>query len=1013
MKSYEDIAERVFQKGDEILKRKQKRIALIKKNTLIISEICAAIIVCFGVWKTNDMEILPHRNFPDNVINESENNTEISVPVSTSENKENEIYISQTTAADETDIEREINTSVFATGSAAEITLQDTDIPNNRSTAQTQMPVQTVVQTNLQTTAQNDLQTNLITTKIQPQVTVCTTEQIYDERSYYMKKLASLSVSAILIASSVTPSIGSAKYEIDTSRYWPGEKAIFAKMDSGELDIDINGDGVFDLLDGYTMQLYFDHKVEPDYVFSNPKMEELYYSTLYQVVDQETINRIEAIADYNEDGKVTDTDKAHLVRYFIANQKLKIEHLDPAYYSTQSLCESHHETHGNWTSEECYVNLLCQHMEYLHAGYDIVAEMYENGMIDLDFNGNGQLDIGDIYDFYVYYNENTWFDTNDCTDYLTAEEVERCREAYQYYPSSSQDLIGSPQKYNFLYYVTLYVVGHIELKSEYFTEEYYQETFSPYYRPSEGIINYRVEAAANYLGLKPDEDDLQGSAKYEIDTSRYWPGEKEIFAKMDSGELDVDINGNGEFDVFDGFLLKCYVDGLSVPDNTAGFKLDSETVNRIKAIADYNNDEIVDQSDVKSLMRYFIASRKMKSEYLDPTYYNPEYTDFDYKYNNVPKPAEVRYAFSLHKNVEALLAGYDIVAEMYEDGSLNLDFNGNGHLDVGDVYDLYIYESLNRENVDTEEIKSDYISDEEWDRCDEAFATYPHVVGGLSSGSSYNFLYYVTLYVAGHTELRPEYFTEKYYQETYSNYYQAPQYWISSRMRDAAKILGLKIDDKVWIKYDEDEFYDFFDAYCNDVENDLRPAPDVNMDGVVDYYDYFAANIYFEDLLNDVTADESILSADIWNNLAENCDFNGNGTSKDICDILTVQIYVIKYCGSNDAFELAYKDYTEKLGGTSTHTTEAVSYENNLRILSELEKNTVVYGDANCDGKVTIADSTAIMQSLGNPDKYKLSEQGARNADCCNPGDGVTTSDAIAIQKIHSKILSKLPEISK
>lgn len=711
MKSYEDIAERVFQKGDEILKRKQKRIALIKKNTLIISEICAAIIVCFGVWKTNDMEILPHRNFPDNVITESENNTEISAPVSTSENKENEIYISQTTAADETDIEREINTSVFAIESAAEITLQDTDIPNKRSTAQAQMPVQTVVQTNLQTTAQNDLQTNLITTKIQPQVTVCTTEQIYDERSYYMKKLASLSVSAILIASSVTPSIGSAKYEIDTSRYWPGEK--------------------------------------------------------------------------------------------------------------------------------------------------------------------------------------------------------------------------------------------------------------------------------------------------------------EIFAKMDSGELDVDINGNGEFDVFDGFLLKCYVDGLSVPDNTAGFKLDSETVNRIKAIADYNNDEIVDQSDVKSLMRYFIASRKMKSEYLDPTYYNPEYTDFDYKYNNVPKPAEVRYAFSLHKNVEALLAGYDIVAEMYEDGSLNLDFNGNGHLDVGDVYDLYIYESLNRENVDTEEIKSDYISDEEWDRCDEAFATYPHVVGGLSIGSRYNFLYYVTLYVAGHTELRPEYFTEEYYQETYSNYYQAPQYWISSRMRDAAKILGLKIDDKVWIKYDEDEFYDFFDAYCNDVENDLRPAPDVNMDGVVDYYDYFAANIYFEDLLNDVTADESILSADIWNNLAENCDFNGNGTSKDIYDILTVQIYVIKYCGNNDAFELAYQDYKTKLGGTSTHTTEAVSYENNLRILSELEKNTVVYGDANCDGKVTIADSTAIMQSLGNPDKYGLSEQGARNADCCNPGDGVTTSDAIAIQKIHSKILSKLPEISK
>ncbi len=68
-------------------------------------------------------------------------------------------------------------------------------------------------------------------------------------------------------------------------------------------------------------------------------------------------------------------------------------------------------------------------------------------------------------------------------------------------------------------------------------------------------------------------------------------------------------------------------------------------------------------------------------------------------------------------------------------------------------------------------------------------------------------------------------------------------------------------------------------------------------------------------------------------------------------------------------------------------------------------------GDANCDGKVSIADSTAILQALGNPDKYGLSKQGAVNADCCNPGDGVLPSDALAIQKIDAKVLSALPEI--
>jgi len=69
-------------------------------------------------------------------------------------------------------------------------------------------------------------------------------------------------------------------------------------------------------------------------------------------------------------------------------------------------------------------------------------------------------------------------------------------------------------------------------------------------------------------------------------------------------------------------------------------------------------------------------------------------------------------------------------------------------------------------------------------------------------------------------------------------------------------------------------------------------------------------------------------------------------------------------------------------------------------------------GDANCDGQVTIADSTAILQALGNPDKYGLSEQGAKNADCCNPGDGVLPSDALAIQKVDAKVISKLPEIT-
>ncbi len=63
-------------------------------------------------------------------------------------------------------------------------------------------------------------------------------------------------------------------------------------------------------------------------------------------------------------------------------------------------------------------------------------------------------------------------------------------------------------------------------------------------------------------------------------------------------------------------------------------------------------------------------------------------------------------------------------------------------------------------------------------------------------------------------------------------------------------------------------------------------------------------------------------------------------------------------------------------------------------------------GDANCDGKVTIADATTILQSLGNPDKYNLSAQGEKNADVTG-NDGVMPSDAVMIQAYDAKIIDE------
>lgn len=67
---------------------------------------------------------------------------------------------------------------------------------------------------------------------------------------------------------------------------------------------------------------------------------------------------------------------------------------------------------------------------------------------------------------------------------------------------------------------------------------------------------------------------------------------------------------------------------------------------------------------------------------------------------------------------------------------------------------------------------------------------------------------------------------------------------------------------------------------------------------------------------------------------------------------------------------------------------------------------TSTWGDANLDGRVTIADATAILQSIANKDKYELKPQGKANADIVDNGDGVTSKDALAIQMLDAKAIS-------
>lgn len=77
-----------------------------------------------------------------------------------------------------------------------------------------------------------------------------------------------------------------------------------------------------------------------------------------------------------------------------------------------------------------------------------------------------------------------------------------------------------------------------------------------------------------------------------------------------------------------------------------------------------------------------------------------------------------------------------------------------------------------------------------------------------------------------------------------------------------------------------------------------------------------------------------------------------------------------------------------------------------------------LWGDANSNGKVEIADAVLILQAVANKDKYgvggtdenAITPEGLLSADCYQPGSDLTSKDALAVQKKLCGLLDSLPE---
>ncbi|SEH40196.1 mannan endo-1,4-beta-mannosidase [Ruminococcus flavefaciens] len=100
------------------------------------------------------------------------------------------------------------------------------------------------------------------------------------------------------------------------------------------------------------------------------------------------------------------------------------------------------------------------------------------------------------------------------------------------------------------------------------------------------------------------------------------------------------------------------------------------------------------------------------------------------------------------------------------------------------------------------------------------------------------------------------------------------------------------------------------------------------------------------------------------------------------------------------------------VSASKTSTTAKVTTSSTTKAATTLATSSVPSkdykkGDANCDGNVDMSDAVIIMQSLANPDKYgekgtdkfHITEQGKINGDVETSSKGLTSNDALEIQK--------------
>ena len=117
MRSYEDIANRIMKRGDEIIEQRKLRAAKIKHTSYAVSGMCAAVIAGVGLWKLSSAKDLGNDKFSGSSM--IENSTEPTASETVTETKTTSVTAAAVTSGGTTTTTAAVTTQTTSAASAA------------------------------------------------------------------------------------------------------------------------------------------------------------------------------------------------------------------------------------------------------------------------------------------------------------------------------------------------------------------------------------------------------------------------------------------------------------------------------------------------------------------------------------------------------------------------------------------------------------------------------------------------------------------------------------------------------------------------------------------------------------------------------------------------------------------------------------------------------------------------------------------------------------------------------